>query len=471
MSTVSIAAIAPRPADQQATPRSHTPEHVGFDAVLAKAHDAHDERTTPRGPRAAEPGADEHTEVDPHAAAIAVAAQRRNTADAASGASSADAAALERMHAALRVNRDLDALTDPFRERLEQVMTRMESLGYRVRVLETHRTQERQEQLFAQGRSAPGPVVTWTLNSNHRAGRAADLHVSGGNGDGYEVLARVAREVGLRTLGPKDPGHIELPRNTAIDRQEVPAQQSSPLPADPAAAVAPLPSVARVAAVAQVAEVAVPGVSAGAGARVRGTRPADTRNEDAPSDTQADPGRHLVGSLAHVDAASSAGASGVTATAGAGATDIAGRIARALQVQDALWSRPASHVSLDVSDGDLAARIHVGLRGGELATRIDVSDPVVALRLEHRIDELRNALQWQGLEPASLQVRSLEQSRLDSLITSPRAETVSLAMATNPADVSARRGSTGNDHQPATGHNHDPSHRRPRRDTPQEETT
>ena len=34
-------------------------------------------------------------------------------------------------------------------------------------VLEGVRTPERQRQLYAQGRTAPGPKVTWTLESNH----------------------------------------------------------------------------------------------------------------------------------------------------------------------------------------------------------------------------------------------------------------------------------------------------------------
>jgi peptidoglycan LD-endopeptidase CwlK len=47
-------------------------------------------------------------------------------------------------------------------------------------VLEGIRTPERQRQLYAQGRTAPGPVVTWTLNSRHFVqkdgyGHAVDL--------------------------------------------------------------------------------------------------------------------------------------------------------------------------------------------------------------------------------------------------------------------------------------------------------
>lgn len=35
------------------------------------------------------------------------------------------------------------------------------------KVLEGVRTEERQKVLYAQGRTTPGPIVTWTLNSNH----------------------------------------------------------------------------------------------------------------------------------------------------------------------------------------------------------------------------------------------------------------------------------------------------------------
>lgn len=35
------------------------------------------------------------------------------------------------------------------------------------RVIEGVRTKARQQELYAQGRTKPGPKVTWTLNSNH----------------------------------------------------------------------------------------------------------------------------------------------------------------------------------------------------------------------------------------------------------------------------------------------------------------
>lgn len=44
-------------------------------------------------------------------------------------------------------------------------------------ITETYRSQERQQYLYAQGRTRPGPVVTWTLNSNHKSRLAWDIAV------------------------------------------------------------------------------------------------------------------------------------------------------------------------------------------------------------------------------------------------------------------------------------------------------
>lgn len=108
-----------------------------------------------------------------------------------------------------------DTLIPEFRSRLERVIDRMQTeFGYKVEVVETVRSQERQDQLFRQGRVTPGAVVTWTRSSRHTDGLAADLKVDGtwSNPVAYDRLARVAGEEGLRTLGTRDPGHVELSR-------------------------------------------------------------------------------------------------------------------------------------------------------------------------------------------------------------------------------------------------------------------
>ena len=66
------------------------------------------------------------------------------------------------------------ALDPELQEKLARVMARMrEETGHDVKVTETYRSQERQDAaLFAQGRDAAGPVVTWTAQFETRAGPA-----------------------------------------------------------------------------------------------------------------------------------------------------------------------------------------------------------------------------------------------------------------------------------------------------------
>ena len=108
---------------------------------------------------------------------------------------------------------DMAKLSPELRSRLARVMARMSAEhGHDVRVVEGLRSGARQEYLYAQGRERPGPVVTWTRESRHESGRAADLIVDGSydNAEAYRTLQRVAREEGLHTLGMTDPGHVEL---------------------------------------------------------------------------------------------------------------------------------------------------------------------------------------------------------------------------------------------------------------------
>lgn len=44
-------------------------------------------------------------------------------------------------------------------------------------ITETYRSQERQNYLYAQGRTRPGQIVTWTLNSNHTSRLAWDIAI------------------------------------------------------------------------------------------------------------------------------------------------------------------------------------------------------------------------------------------------------------------------------------------------------
>ncbi len=180
--------------------------------------------------------------------------------------------------AAGAVIRSMAALQPAFRNRLTAVIARLShDYGYDVDVRETYRTQARQDQLFAQGRTTPGPVVTWTDHSLHSQGLAADLAITNAPDPALanQRLAQVAAQLGLRTLGPQDPGHVEstpegsdVPRAIAGRATAAPASDLAPAPAAapssaapaapavPPAAVAQPARVARVATVASVASVA-----------------------------------------------------------------------------------------------------------------------------------------------------------------------------------------------------------------------
>ncbi|MHB1223541.1 MAG: hypothetical protein ACYC2G_05765 [Gemmatimonadaceae bacterium] len=150
-------------------------------------------------------------------AAVNAAAGDATTAAAATAAAIA-AAAAGPARPTHDTDHDMDAVAPELRDRVARVVERMrDEFGIEVDVTEGYRTQARQNSLHAQGRTAPGPVVTWTRNSRHTMGRAVDVTVNGGYSDtrGFATLQRVAREEGLHTLGLRDPGHLELPASVA----------------------------------------------------------------------------------------------------------------------------------------------------------------------------------------------------------------------------------------------------------------
>ena len=180
--------------------------------------------------------------------------------DPASGLSSAGALAV--------ADRDIGKLDPEFQARLSRVVTRMErEYGHTVDLVEGYRSRERQAALYEQGRTEPGPVVTWTEESLHSQGRAADLQVDGKWDDpqAYARLQRIAREEGLETLGPKDAGHVQLSEEGAGRARglgrgqgavEYPARERISRPAR----VAHVASPTGAAAVARVARPAQPGL-------------------------------------------------------------------------------------------------------------------------------------------------------------------------------------------------------------------
>ena len=87
-----------------------------------------------------------------------------------------------------------------------------------VKIICTLRTPEEQAELYAQGRTKPGPIVTNTLASKHVEGTAWDfcMIVDGKvnwDAPNYEPAAAVAKELGLNAgyyWKMRDCPHIQL---------------------------------------------------------------------------------------------------------------------------------------------------------------------------------------------------------------------------------------------------------------------
>ena len=89
--------------------------------------------------------------------------------------------------------------------------------GHDVRITSGLRTQAEQNTLYAQGRTAPGKIVTWTTNSKHIGGNAIDICFNGNNpyptNFNWEKLGVIGEELGLRWGGrfkAKDNVHFEI---------------------------------------------------------------------------------------------------------------------------------------------------------------------------------------------------------------------------------------------------------------------
>lgn len=313
-------------------------------------------------------------------------------------------------------DRTMTRLDPDFRVRLERVVERLQTEhGIDARFLEGFRPQLRQEHLYAQGRTAPGPVVTWTRNSTHTQGRAADLKLEGG-AESYRILHQVAAEEGLRTLGMKDPGHVELPRTDGGVAGRS-GGGTSTFPASVAAGattaannpgvVAGPQGVARVARVAQVAAPARPGVSRTPAARTTGyPEGADAVSTAARKTDGAAEGTGALG----VEAAEFRGDMRATAplpelglapmrapvTPGAGMATV-DRVAALEELRDSAPLGPMRRIDLRDADGQ-GTRVRIEMRGDVVQTEIRTPDGELAQRLEPASRELEGALERHGLE-------------------------------------------------------------------------
>lgn len=344
-----------------------------------------------------------------------------------------------------RVETDVAALSPEFRERLAKVIERMQrEYGHAVTVVETARTQERQDALYAQGRTTAGPVVTWTRNSRHTKGLAADLMVDGAwqNPVGYAHLATVAKQEGLRTLGARDPGHVELPGQGAVSSEtlgallgdlegeagdaarqvhaELRTRSDAAARASTMAEVANVAQVARVATVAQVARVASvarPG---------SGPREASGGGETAPAQSPSP----LALSIPSPNAAASDAGGAPRLVTPTAAVNMADRISHLMDLQATQSARPLNSVLLRMDNvNGMEDQIRIDTRGTMVDARLGLANAQQAAAATDRLGELRAALERRGLSADGVQVQAASAVRATDTATFSRAAAPSLELA------------------------------------------
>ncbi len=107
--------------------------------------------------------------------------------------------------------------SDPVAPLMREFLQACRDEGLPVKITSTRRSEEEQARLYAQGRTEPGPVVTWTLNSKHVSGEAFDCTIVGAPEyddapEAWDLLGELGEDLGLDWGGSfGDFGHFELP--------------------------------------------------------------------------------------------------------------------------------------------------------------------------------------------------------------------------------------------------------------------
>jgi hypothetical protein len=97
------------------------------------------------------------------------------------------------------------------------------------------RTLEEQKGIFAQGRTTPGKIVTWTLDSDHVKGRALDVVPKDKSTTQEQITAAMqaaSEKLGIplavdEALKAKDPDHYALPKEYDSTKFQRPADETS----------------------------------------------------------------------------------------------------------------------------------------------------------------------------------------------------------------------------------------------------
>lgn len=107
----------------------------------------------------------------------------------------------------------LTGLVPAFAQYVDYLVAYCEAVGLRPVIVEGYRSPERQAQLYAQGRSRPGQIVTKAKagESAHNYGLACDITSEDGwDSPSAHAIHRIAAEMGFGTIAWDTP-HVEWP--------------------------------------------------------------------------------------------------------------------------------------------------------------------------------------------------------------------------------------------------------------------
>lgn len=124
--------------------------------------------------------------------------------------------------------RDIGELLPVAQTACRLFLEKCQEAGLDVFVTETYRSQERQNELYEQGRTKPGQIVTWTKNSRHTSRLAWDIAVNPPKSlydiPTLEAAGAVAARLGITwggTWSTPDRPHFEVVADwTAPEKEE-----------------------------------------------------------------------------------------------------------------------------------------------------------------------------------------------------------------------------------------------------------
>lgn len=121
-----------------------------------------------------------------------------------------------------RTKAKIAELHPEFQKDITRLMMYALAVGLKPEIVEGHRTQERQEELYEQGRTKPGQIVTKTKKSKHTEGKAVDIASLDENGNityspedtsFWDKMGAIARSLGITWGGDwvsiKDRPHFQ----------------------------------------------------------------------------------------------------------------------------------------------------------------------------------------------------------------------------------------------------------------------